>query len=60
MNNISEAITNLEISMQSLDKFVNDPKNYNSAYASYLEGLSWEIYKKTNELKVLEYHFGDF
>lgn len=58
MNAISEAIKNLEISTQALDKFVNDPKHYNSVYSSYLETVSWEMHKQARELRELQYRYG--
>ena len=58
MNAISEAIKNLESSSQALEKFVNDPKHYNSEYSRYLEVLSWEMHRHTNELREIEYRYG--
>lgn len=55
---LHDAIRSLETSTQAIDKFLDDPKNYNSIYAHYLESISWEMHKQTNELKELQYRYG--
>ena len=52
---ISDAIANMAATSAALDKFCNDPKNYNSYGANLLEQMSWELHKQANELKDLQY-----
>lgn len=53
-----EAINNLEIMSQTLDKVANKPENYNTEWAYYLEQMSWQMHKHANDLRDLEYLFG--
>lgn len=55
---ISDAIANMAATSQALEKFCNDPKNYNSYGAQLLEQMSWELQKKSNELKEFQYNYG--
>jgi hypothetical protein len=55
---IDEAIANIVSTSEALEKFCNDPKNYNSSGAQLLEQLSWELNKKANELKEYQYIYG--
>ncbi len=58
MKEINEAISNLEVMSQTLEKLSNDPKHYNSYYANYLEQASWEMFKMSKELVQINYAFG--
>ncbi len=58
MNQISEAISNLEVISSALEKFANKHETYNSDYAYYLEHLSWEMSKHANELKEINFIYG--
>lgn len=54
---IKEAIANIASTSEALEKFCNDPKNYNSFAASLLEQMSWELHKKANDLKEFQYDY---
>ena len=56
--NAKQAIQNLELMSVALEKAANDPKNYNSIFAQYLENMSWEMTKMSNDLKELKYIHG--
>ena len=60
MNEISESIKTLSLMSEKLQNFANDEKNYNSSYALYLDQLSAEMYKMTNELREINYMFGGY
>ena len=55
---IQEAIANIASTSQALEKFCNDPQNYNSCGAQLLERLSWELHKQANDLKEFQYMYG--
>jgi len=48
---IKEAIANMASTSAALEKFCNDPKNYNSFGSQFLEQMSWELQKQANQLK---------
>lgn len=50
-NIIEQAIANIAATSGALEKYCNDPKNYNSYAAKLLEHMSWELHRKANELK---------
>lgn len=52
-NTIEEAIANIASTSEALKSFCNDPKNYNSYGSELLEKMSWELYKKANDLRQL-------
>ena len=54
---IEEAIANMASTSAALEKFCNDPKNYNSYGAQLLENMSWELHKQANELKEFQYMY---
>ncbi len=60
MNNnvIEEAIANMASTSEALEKFCNDPKNYNSIGSEILERMSWELYKQSNDLREVQYMYG--
>jgi hypothetical protein len=58
MNQINEAVNNLEIMSKTLEEMANKPENYNTYYAEYLEQYSWELFKMSKELVQIGYAFG--
>ncbi len=48
---IEEAIANMASTSKALEKFCNDPKNYNTFGAQILERMSWELNKQSNDLR---------
>jgi hypothetical protein len=59
MDNITEAIKNLEAVSCVLEKFANNNNFYNTDYGFYLENMSWEMSKHANELREINYSYGD-
>lgn len=55
--NAREAISNLEMMSQALEKAANKPENYNTDWAYYLEQMSWQMHKHANDLKEISYQF---
>jgi hypothetical protein len=55
---IEEAIANIASTSIALEKFCNDPKNYNSSGSQLLEQISWELHKQANDLKEFQYIYG--
>lgn len=58
MNEITQAIKNLEIMSKALETLSNKPENYNKYYANHLETMSWEMFKMSKELVQIGYAFG--
>lgn len=58
MKTVEEAVTNLNILSAALGEAANRNENYNTEYASYLENISWEMYKYANELRELKSRYG--
>jgi len=56
--NTEEAINNLILVINALDKAANKHENYNTEWAHYLEQMSWSLYKQANELRDIEYVMG--
>jgi len=54
---IDEAIKNLEITMQALDKAVNDEKIYNTEFGYLLEQMSFEMQRNATNLKEMRYMY---
>ena len=54
-NIIEEAIANIASTSEALEKYCNDPKNYNSYAEHLLEQMSWELHKQANDLKEINY-----
>lgn len=50
---IKEAIRNLETISDALNNAANNPKNYNTDFAYYLEQMSWEMAKQAKDLSVI-------
>ena len=57
-NIIDEAIANIASTSKMLEKYCNDPKNYNSCGASLLERMSLELYKQADALAEFQYRYG--
>lgn len=57
-NIIEEVIANMASTSDALDKFCNDPKNYNSYGSQLLEQMSWELHKQANDLREFQYRYG--
>ena len=55
---IEEAIANIASTSQALEKYCNDPKNYNSYGAHLIEQMSWELHKQANQLRSEERRVG--
>ncbi len=55
---IQEAIANIASTSQALEKYCNDPKNYNSYGAQLIEQMSWELHRQANQLKEFQYQYG--
>jgi hypothetical protein len=53
-NTIDLAISNLEATSNALEKAANDPKNYNTLFAGYLDVISYETRRMANELKYID------
>ncbi len=60
MNEISNAIHNLELMSKTLERLSNKPENYNTCYSTYLEQMSWEMFKMSKELTQIGYAIGGF
>lgn len=54
-----DAIKNLQTMSKELERLSMSPKNYNTGFAAYLEQLSHEMYRSSNELKSLVSMYGD-
>lgn len=57
-NVIEEAIANIASTSAALEKYCNDPKNYNSYGSQLLEQMSWKLHKQASELKEFQYNYG--
>lgn len=55
---IKLAISNLEVISAALESAANNPKNYNTEFAAYLDNMSYEMRKQASSLKESEYLFG--
>jgi len=55
---IQEAIANIASTSEALEKYCNNPKNYNSYGSQLLEQMSYELYKQANQLKEFQSQYG--
>ena len=55
METITDAIWSLKTMSEALEKAACEEVNYNTNYGYYLEQLSHEMYKMSNELKEISY-----
>lgn len=56
---IEDAIANIASTSEAIEKYCDDPSNRCSPYVTnLLERMSWELYKKANELKEMNYLYG--
>ncbi len=56
--NTQEAIKNLDATSIALGKIANRPENYNTQWSQYLEQMSWQMHKMSNDLRDVESKFG--
>lgn len=57
-NVINDAVANITATSVALEKYCNDPKNYNSYTAELLERMACELHKQATELKEINYLYG--
>lgn len=57
-NVIDDAVSNIAATSEALEKYCNDPRNYNSYSAQLLERMAWDLQKHANELKEINYLYG--
>lgn len=55
---LEEAIANIASTSKALEKYCNDPKNYNSWGAHLLEQMAWELHKQAEQLTEINYLYG--
>jgi hypothetical protein len=56
-NIIEEAIANIALTSEAIDKFCADPNSRCSPYAAdLLEKMSWELSKQATELEEIKYY----
>lgn len=55
---IQEAIANMASTSAALEKFCNDPKNYNSYGSHLLEQMSLELRRKSIDLQEFHSNYG--
>ncbi len=52
---IEQAIANIAATSEALEKYCNDPRNYNSYASHLLESMSLELNKKARDLEEINY-----
>ncbi len=57
---IHEAIINIEKTSSALETYANDPRNYNTEYASILDVMAFEMRKQASSLKEWQYFLGAY
>jgi uncharacterized protein YeaO (DUF488 family) len=57
-NVVEKAIANIAATSEALEKYCNDPKNYNSYASHLLEHMCWELHKQANDLREISYRYG--
>jgi hypothetical protein len=55
---VEDAIANIASTSEALEKFCNDPKNYNSYGITLLERMSWELHKQAADLQEMQSYYG--
>jgi len=55
---INDAIANIASTSAALERFCNDPKNYNSFGAQLLENMSRELGRQARDLEEIQYMYG--
>jgi len=50
-----EAITNLEKTIEVIDRVSNEDKHFNTEYGFMLQQLSFEMYRSAQQLKEMDY-----
>ncbi len=56
--NLQESISNLQVVSSHLNKFLNDPKNYNNPLSQYLEQISIQCDKDAKNLEEVYQTYG--
>jgi hypothetical protein len=59
METAQEAIDNLKVMSQELERLANTPKMFSTDYGMYLEQMAHEMYRNSNELTYLASLYGD-
>jgi len=57
-NPVEKAIANIAATSEALEKYCNDPKNYNSYASHLLESMCWELHKQANDLREINNLYG--
>lgn len=60
LNTVEEAINNLELLSQELEKCSIKKEIYNSDFGYYLEQMSWEMHRMANETRERKSLWGDY
>ncbi len=55
---IEEAIANIASTSAALEKYCNEPENYNSLSSQLLEQMSFELYRQAKDLREFQYRYG--
>lgn len=59
MDKASDAISNLQIMSKELERLSMSPKIYSTQFGAYLEQLSHEMWRNSNDLTSLSSLYGD-
>ena len=59
MDKASDAISNLQIMSKELERLSMNPKIYSTQFGAYLEQLSHEMWRNSNDLTSLSSLYGD-
>jgi hypothetical protein len=57
-NTVETAIANIAATSEALEKYCNDPKNYNSYASHLLEHTCWELHRQANSLREINQLYG--
>ena len=55
-NIIKDAIANIASTSEALEKYCNQPSNYNSYGMQLLQQMSWELHKQAAALKEFQFY----
>lgn len=55
INVIEEAIANIASASKALEKYCNDPENYNLFASHLLDKITWELRKRADDLREINY-----
>lgn len=59
MDTAAEAISNLQLMSKELERLSVSPKIYSTQFGAYLEQLSHEMWRNSNDLSSLSALYGD-